>query len=151
MTCDPEEADAETLDRRAFLRLLSATVAVASAEACTRAPAKRVVPYGNPPPEVTPGVPSHYATARVLDGYATGLVVTSREGRPTKVEGNPLHPASLGATSALDQASVLDLYDPSRARAPRLRGEARTWDAFFEAFSHVGDGLHIVMEPTSSP
>ena len=109
----------DELTRRDFLKLLGASIALAGLDGCTRIPAEKILPYVTQPPEVTPGVPLHYATSMVLDGYATGLVVESHEGRPTKVEGNPDHPASLGAAGILEQASVLQLYDPDRARAVR--------------------------------
>jgi molybdopterin-containing oxidoreductase family iron-sulfur binding subunit len=142
----------EAVSRRGFLGLLSATLSLAGAAGCTRAPAGRIVPYDDPPPEVTPGVASHYATAAVRDGYATGLVVESHEGRPTKVEGNPEHPASLGASGLFEQASVLGLYDPSRARTLREGREPRCWDDLVAALATTsGERLHVLMEPTSSP
>jgi Fe-S-cluster-containing dehydrogenase component len=104
---------------------------------------------------VRPGVPSFYATAMVTAGVATGLLVESHEGRPTKVEGNPDHPASLGATGVVEQASVLGLYDPNRARAVRRGAIPDTWRAFARAFARPegdrGRGLHLLLEATSSP
>ncbi|HKO16241.1 MAG TPA: hypothetical protein VJU87_08375, partial [Gemmatimonadaceae bacterium] len=100
------------LSRRSFVRLLGASVALAGLDACTRMPAEKILPYVTPPPELVPGVAQYYATSMVLDGFATGLVVEAHEGRPTKVEGNPDHPASLGAAGVREQASVLQLYDP---------------------------------------
>jgi molybdopterin-containing oxidoreductase family iron-sulfur binding subunit len=134
--------------RREFLSLVG-LVGTAGLAACTRAPRGEIVPYVVQPPEVTPGVPRWYATASVLDGYATGLLVESHEGRPTKVEGNPDHPASLGGTSAFDQASVLSLYDPARGTgswpgAKRALATGR-WRAA------RGEGLTLVMAPVSSP
>src|SRR5919202_985403 len=115
------------MSRRNFLRLLSASAALAGVGACTRRPAEKILPYVSRPPELTPGIPLHYATSMVLGGYATGLLVESHEGRPTKVEGNPEHPASLGAAGVYEQASVLQLYDPHRARAVRRGNRATTW------------------------
>jgi molybdopterin-containing oxidoreductase family iron-sulfur binding subunit len=102
-----EPPDEASLGRREALKLLGASVMLAGAAGCARAPRGKIVPYGIQPPEVTPGVAQHYATAMSLDGYATGLIVESHEGRPTKIEGNPDHPASLGATGVLEQASIL--------------------------------------------
>ena len=77
------------------------------------------------PPNIIPGLPNFYSTANVLDGYATGVVVKHQMGRPIKVEGNPQHPASLGATDVFAQAQVLDFYDPDRAWAITAHGLPR--------------------------
>jgi Fe-S-cluster-containing dehydrogenase component/anaerobic selenocysteine-containing dehydrogenase len=150
----------DDLTRRAFLKLLGASIALAGLDGCTRIPGEKILPYVTQPPELTPGSPLHYATSMVLDGYATGLVVESHEGRPTKVEGNPDHPASLGAAGILEQASVLQLYDPDRARAVRYGNATSTWQAFAAAVTPAalrqrvgarGAGLALLLEPTSSP
>src|SRR5439155_27130172 len=106
----------DQLSRRMFFKLAGAAVTAAGLAACSSRPARELRPYANQPPELTPGVPLHYATALVEDGFATGVIVASQDGRPTKVEGNPDHPASLGATRAIEQAAVLSLFDPQRAR-----------------------------------
>src|SRR3954454_10100375 len=121
------EETRDPIARRELLKLMGAAFGLAGLSACTRAPRQEIVPYVVQPPEVTPGRPRFYATAATLDGYATGILVESHEGRPTKVEGNPDHPASLGASSIYEQASVLGLYDPQRARSTKLRGRATTW------------------------
>src|SRR5665647_690598 len=98
------------------MQLLAASAGLAGVSAlagCMEPPRERILPRVEQPPELTPGVPVDYATSMVLDGFATGLVVRTYEARPTKVEGNPEHPASLGATTAYEQASILDLYDPA--------------------------------------
>src|SRR4029079_15450270 len=87
-----------------------------------------IVPYVRPPEEVIPGVPLFFATTMIHAGDAVGLLVESHEGRPIKVEGNPAHPASLGATGIFEQASVLDLYDPARSQAVMQGNEIRGWD-----------------------
>ncbi|MGH7618745.1 MAG: TAT-variant-translocated molybdopterin oxidoreductase, partial [Gemmatimonadaceae bacterium] len=152
--------DDVVLDRRDFLRLAGASLAIAGLDGCTRLPAEHILPYVDSRPEVTPGVAQYYATAMCVDGYATGLIVESHVGRPTKIEGNPDHPASLGASGPLEQASVLQLYDPDRARAARIGASAATWDsvratltpaALRQRVGHGGRGLHILIEPTSSP
>jgi Fe-S-cluster-containing dehydrogenase component/anaerobic selenocysteine-containing dehydrogenase len=152
-----EPPAAGSLGRREALKLLGASVMLSGAAGCSRAPRGKIVPYGVQPPEVTPGVAQHYATAMSLDGYATGLIVESHEGRPTKIEGNPDHPASLGATSVLEQASILSLYDPARAQGLLRRGLPQSWRKLTESLLDVRaanggmDGLHLLLEPTSSP
>src|ERR1041385_3714393 len=113
----PERASEWTdpVGRRRFLKLMGASFALAGLTACTRQPEEYIAPYVRQPEELVPGRPSFFATAMQLNGFATGLVVESHEGRPTKVEGNKDHPASLGAAGVFEQASVLQLYDPHRA------------------------------------
>ncbi|HEY0481142.1 MAG TPA: 4Fe-4S dicluster domain-containing protein [Kofleriaceae bacterium] len=150
-----EPGGLDRLSRRALFKLAGAGAAAAGLAACSSRPAREILPYAGQPPEVTPGIPLHYATALVEDGFATGLLVASREGRPVKVEGNPDHPASLGATRAIDQAAVLSLFDPQRARAVTERGVPAAWPAIermlADATARGGAGLHLVLEPTSSP
>ena len=100
---------------------------------CTRQPPEQILPYVRQPENVVPGRPLFYATAMTLGGRATGLLVESHEGRPTKIEGNPSHPASLGATDAFAQAALLDLYDPDRMRTLTQLGEIFPWSAFIGA------------------
>ncbi len=148
------------LTRRSFLKALGASVALAGLDGCRRMPAEKIIPFVIQPPEFTPGIPVHYATSMVLDGYATGLVVEAHEGRPTKIEGNPSHPASFGAAGLLEQASLLQLYDPDRASAVRSGHAASMWSAFASAMAPStlrqrigarGAGLALLLEPTSSP
>ena len=113
----------DTPSRRQFLKLMAASFALAGVTACTRQPTEKIAPYVKQPEELIPGIPLFYATAMTLGGYATGLLVESDEGRPTKIEGNPGHPMSLGAASVFHQASVLDLYDPDRARTVLRAGK----------------------------
>jgi MoCo/4Fe-4S cofactor protein with predicted Tat translocation signal len=107
----PEFMTAPT--RRRFLQLMGASMALAGLTGC-RWPQEKITPYAARPKGRVPGTPERYATAMELGGVATGLLVTSYDGRPIKIEGNPTHPASLGATDAFAQASVLELYDPDR-------------------------------------
>jgi Fe-S-cluster-containing dehydrogenase component len=147
----------EGLRRRELLKLLGASVMLAGAAGCERAPRGKIVPYSTQPPEVTPGVAKHYATAMTLGGYATGLLVESHEGRPTKIEGNPDHPASLGATGLFEQASILSLYDPARAQGIFHKGQPKSWRKVIETFGRGTqeggrlEGTHLLLEPTSSP
>jgi MoCo/4Fe-4S cofactor protein with predicted Tat translocation signal len=102
------------MSRRSFMQVLGASAALGGLAAC-QPPREKIVPFVNAPPEDRPGKRFHYATALALDGYATGLLVASADGRPVKVEGNPAHPTSQGAASTWDQGVLLDLYDPERA------------------------------------
>lgn len=159
------QAAATAPDRRQFLRLLGASLALAgvTSTGCRRWPVEEVRPHTSRPEGFTPGVAEHYATAMELDGVATGLLVKSYDGRPIKIEGNPLHPSSLGAASPFAQASVLELYDPDRSRHVWWQASGnrrqRTWDDFqnlatphFQALrNRQGDGLALLTQPTSSP
>src|SRR5438105_4798612 len=116
------------IHRRDFLRLMGASVALAGLGACTKQPLEKIAPYVKQPEQIIAGKPLHFATATTFAGYAQGIVVTSHEGRPTKIEGNPEHPASLGATTVWAQADVLDLYDPDRAQVVTSAGQISTWD-----------------------
>lgn len=117
------EALASPHDRRRVLRLMAAAFAMGGLGACDAgAPGGVLVPAVRMPPNIIPALPNFYSTADVLDGYANGVVVKHQMGRPIKVEGNPLHPASLGATDAFAQAQVLDFYDPDRAWGITVHG-----------------------------
>ncbi len=106
--------------RRRFLQIMGASFALAGAAGC-RWPKENITPYARRPQNRTPGVPVHYATASEREGVATGLLVRSYDGRPIKVEGNPLHPDSLGGAGSLEQAAILELYDPDRSTQARQR------------------------------
>ena len=147
------------VDRRQFLRLMGASLALAGLGACTRQPDEAIVPYVRRPEDIVPGRPLFYATAMELDGYATGLLVESHAGRPTKIEGNPAHPASLGGTDVFAQASILSLYDPDRAQAVTWRGQTRSWDELAAEVRTLmgpileqrGAGLRILTGAVGSP
>src|SRR4029077_11801413 len=117
-----DQGDLTRLKRRHFLTLGSAISALAGIEGCIRRPAEKILPYTVAPEDVSPGVPLHYASVMNRGGEAVGLLVQSYEGRPTKIEGNPDHPASLGSTDLLTQAAIRDLYDADRARGPSHAG-----------------------------
>ena len=109
-------AVAEPRDRRQVLRLMAAALAMGGLGGCDLGqPSGTLIPAVKIPPNIIPALPNFYATAHVLDGYASGVVVKHNMGRPVKVDGNPNHPASLGATDVFAQARVLDFYDPGRA------------------------------------
>jgi molybdopterin-containing oxidoreductase family iron-sulfur binding subunit len=145
--------------RRAFLRLMGASLALAGASACTRQPLEKIVPYVRQPEEIVPGRPLFFATAMPLGGVAIGLLVESHEGRPTKIEGNPLHPGSMGASDVFAQAAILGLYDPDRSKALTDLGEIRPWSAFLGALRAAmtaqqplnGAGVRILTESINSP
>jgi MoCo/4Fe-4S cofactor protein with predicted Tat translocation signal len=122
----------EEIGRREFLRVMGATLAMAALGGCSP-PQTKIVPYVEQPEEMKPDRPLFFATAMTLGGFATGLLVRSNEGRPTKIDGNPSHPASLGATSSLEQAAVLQLYDPDRSRAVLHEGNIETLGALLDA------------------
>ncbi len=148
--------------RRAFLKVMGASLGVAGLAAC-RWPRETILPFAHRPADRIPGVPQQYATAMELGGAALGLLVTSYDGRPIKVEGNPLHPGSRGAASALAQASLLGLYDPDRSKQVLRRDGGQTlvssWDEFaafagphFAALrASRGAGLVVLAEASSSP
>ncbi|WP_269324149.1 4Fe-4S dicluster domain-containing protein [Chondromyces apiculatus] len=137
------------------MKLLGAGLALAGIPGCNVSRVEGILPYIEEPREVTAGVPRFYATSLELDGFATGVLVQSVAGRPTKVDGNPDHPASLGASGVLEQASVLGLYDPSRARGMREGKEPTSWEAVVKRFGGAradrGAGLRFLLLPQSSP
>jgi MoCo/4Fe-4S cofactor protein with predicted Tat translocation signal len=150
---------ADPVGRREFLKLMGASLALAGLTSCTSQPSDKIVPYSRAPEDVIPGKPLFFATALTLGGCVTGVVVESHEGRPTKIEGNPLHPGSLGATDTFAQASILTLYDPDRSKVALRAGTPNTWNAFTaELGARVesgkqpqGGGLRILTETVVSP
>ncbi len=147
------------VDRRSLLKVMAASLAMAGAAACTKQPKELIVPYVRQPENVIPGIPLFYATAMPTGGYARGLLVESHLNRPTKIEGNPDHPASLGSTTIFEQASILNLYDPDRSETVLHEGRLSTWSEFTGAFSteaqslaaRKGEGLAILTGATTSP
>ncbi len=147
------------LDRRQAVKLMGASIALAGLAGCARHATERIVPYVVAPETALPGRPNYYATAMPVEGFARGIVVESNLGRPTKIEGNPDHPESLGATDAMTQAAILALYDPDRSRQPRRGGQPSDWPTFESEWATRraalikanGAGLALLTEPTSSP
>ena len=147
--------------RREFMQLVGGTLALAGVGtlAGCKDPPDNVAAYNLKPADVIPGRPLHYATALTHGGYATGVLVTAWEGRPTKVEGNPEHPVSRGATSTLDQAEILSLYDDERAREIKEHGAGKAWIGFCRTLTQHLDGLKsdggarlaFLVEPSGSP
>ncbi len=153
-----------SLDRRRFLQLMAASMALGGLTggltACGPEPNPRqLLPYVEQPPGIVPGRSRYYATATTLDGYATGVLVASQMGRPIKIEGNPDHPASLGAASAQMQATILGLYDPRRAQSVIGHGQIDSWEGFVTALfdrrerlmAHHGEGLRLLTGTLTSP
>jgi MoCo/4Fe-4S cofactor protein with predicted Tat translocation signal len=149
----------DDFSRRGFLKTMGASLALAGLTGCTRMPNTEIVPYVRQPENVIPGRPKFYATAFTLGGYASPILVESHLFRPTKVEGNPEHPASLGGTDVYAQASILDLYDPDRAQNITYMGDVRSWNAFMDAVRGPvsvergisGGGVRILTQTVSSP
>ena len=146
------------VDRRDFMKLLGASLALAGLTSCVRPyRQEKIVPYVKAPEELIPGVPVHYASALTQGGFAKGVLVENHQGRPTKIEGNPDHPASLGTTDAIMQAATLALYDPDRAQITINSGNPSTYTDFVETLTGtlggIGDGagLHILTETITSP
>lgn len=149
----------DALGRRQFLQLMGASLGLAGLSACTKQPVEKIYPYVKAPEELVPGQPLYFATALPLGGFGRGVLVESHMGRPTKVEGNPDHPSSLGATDIFAQADILTLYDPDRSQAVRFAGVIRPWSAFvdiaqreFERLgAKKGSGFRILTETVTSP
>ncbi len=149
----------DSLDRRGFLRLMGASLALAGLSGCGRAPEETIVPYVKNPEGLTLGKPLFYATAMTFGADAMGLLVESHEGRPTKIEGNPDHPSSLGATDAFAQAAVLGLYDPDRSQVVTHLGEISSWGTFQAEATAIatalkaqgGAGLRLLSGSVTSP
>jgi MoCo/4Fe-4S cofactor protein with predicted Tat translocation signal len=149
----------DSVSRRGFLKVMGASLGLAGMTGCVRLPLEPIVPYVRQPENVIPGRPMFYATACTLGGYASPLLVESHLGRPTKVEGNDQHPASLGGTDIFAQASILGLYDPDRSQTVVSMGDQRSWQAFLGAIrgplsaqkALQGAGIRILTPTISSP
>ena len=147
------------VSRRSFLKMAAASLALAGLTACTKQPVRSILPYVKQPEELVPGEPLFYATSMQFGGYATGVLAKSREGHPIKVDGNPEHPASFGASSIWMQASLMDLYDPDRSQAFIYNGEMSTWTDLINELNAVmreheadqGAGLRFLTETVTSP
>ena len=149
----------DSVSRRGFLKLMGASMALAGMTACTKQPLEPIVPYVKQPEETIPGRPLFYATAFTLSGYASPVLVESHLYRPTKIEGNDQHPASLGGTDIFAQASILGMYDPDRSQTTTYLGDVRTIEDFRNAIrgplnvqkALQGAGIRILTPTISSP
>jgi MoCo/4Fe-4S cofactor protein with predicted Tat translocation signal len=154
----PENTAAGT-SRRAFLQLSSASLALAGLTACTRQPIEKIVPYVEQPEQVVPGRPLFFATTLLAGGYGVGVLAESHEGRPTKIEGNTEHPASLGSTDMFAQAAILELYDPARSQVVLHDGSAAMLSTFLVAVGELmrakqasgGQGVRLLTGAATSP
>jgi len=152
-----QSKDGET--RRHFLQIMAASFVLAGLSGCGTQSAKQIVPYRQQPEDLIPGKPLFYATAVTLNGVASGVLVESNMGRPTKVEGNPDHPSSLGATDIFSQAAILSLYDPQRSQSVLNQNRISTWSDFTTALAPVlaeqeskqGAGLRVLTGAVTSP
>ena len=157
----PQHAETweDGLSRRNFIKIMGASLALAGLSGCVIQPAEKIVPYVRQPEEIIPGKPLYFATAMTLGGVATGLLAKSNEGRPTKLEGNPEHSGSLGATDVFAQASLLDMYDPDRSQQVTRLGNPTTWQNFMTAIRSATDenrgnggaGIRFLTETVTSP
>jgi MoCo/4Fe-4S cofactor protein with predicted Tat translocation signal len=154
----PNDPDTK-FDRRDLLKVMAASAAFAGLSGCTKLPTQKIVPYVRQPEEIVPGKPLFYATATTLGGVATGILVESHMGRPTKIEGNPDHPGSLGAADSFSQASILGLYDPDRSQAEIHDGRIGSWAAFQDELATAlgaekgtgGAGVRLLTGTVTSP
>ncbi|HEY2828198.1 MAG TPA: TAT-variant-translocated molybdopterin oxidoreductase [Pirellulales bacterium] len=158
----PDQAGQWTdpVTRRQFLMLMGASLALSGLAGCSpQPPVGKIMPYTQQPEQMVLGKPLFFATAMTLGGAVTGLLVKSHEGRPTKIEGNPDHPASLGAADPFAQAAILGLYDPDRSQSITHQGLPSSWSAAQLALraaleklkSNQGRGLRIITDTVVSP
>ena len=148
-------------ERRQFLKLMAASLALAGLSGCDDPPDGRSeeVPYVKNPLRALPGTTLHYASVTMVDGFANGVLVTTIDGRPYKIEGNPQHPWSRGGTDIFGQAAILDLWDPARSETVRHLGEASNWQTvrgmtlgrFAALKAGGGDGFRLLTGPVTSP
>ncbi|MEP6945502.1 MAG: TAT-variant-translocated molybdopterin oxidoreductase [Acidobacteriota bacterium] len=153
-----EEWD-NSLSRRNFVKVMGASLALAGVGGCVIQPPEKIVPYVRPQEGMLPGKPNFFATSMSIGGVAAGLLAKSFEGRPIKVEGNPDHPGSRGATDILSQASILGMYDPDRSQEILFRGSQKSWAGFMaevrasidENRKDGGAGIRFLTETITSP
>ena len=147
-------------ERRGFLKLMAASFALGGLTACGAGGGRDYeVPYVKQPERIVPGTDLSYASSALFDGFGNGILVTTRNGRPLKIEGNPEHPWSRGGTDVLAQASVLGLYDPFRSQAVQHLGRPSSWAAFRSELQAQrpawraggGEGLALLSGPVTSP
>ena len=148
----------DEIDRRGVLKLMAASAAMAGLSACTKLPTEKIVPYVKPPEQIIPGRPLFYATSLVQSGVATGVLVESHTGRPTKIEGNSEHPGSLGGSDVFSQAAILQFWDPDRSQSVLHEGRVSTWSDFAAEMGNRrtrltprGGGMRLLTETVTSP
>ncbi len=148
----------EGASRRDFLKLMSASMALAGLSGCVKMPLEPIIPYVRQPQEIILGKPLFFASAMPFGAYGTPVLVESHEGRPTKIEGNPEHPAGRGS-DVFAQAAILDMYDPDRSQTVTYLGDIHTWGDYMAALrgplnsqkAVKGGGLRILSRTIGSP
>ncbi len=148
-----------TFDRRTLLKIMAASLALSGLSACKGEEDEEALAYVEAPEGVTVGIAKWFATAVIFGGYAQPILGKTFTGRPVKLEGNPDHPVSGGATDAFTQAALLGLYDPGRSQTPLHLGKPADWDAFdaemaaraSELDKVEGEGFRLLTAPFSSP
>jgi molybdopterin-containing oxidoreductase family iron-sulfur binding subunit len=154
-TALPQLAALAPMDRRRFIKLLGASLALAGLAACSSPPQEQLVPWLRQPEGMAADTARFYASALACAGDVCGVLVETHMGRPTKIEGNPAHPASLGGSAPALQAAVLELWDPDRSQTPLHRGVAATWDELFGELATLstadGRGLRVLSGAIVSP
>lgn len=149
----------DSVNRRTFLKMMGASLALAGVTGCTYQPRQYIAPFDRAPQNRVPGVALYYASSVSIGGYGAGVLVKSHDGRPTKIEGNPRHPASLGATDIFTQASLLQMYDPDRSQQVLERGQPSSYNNFLSVLGNAmtgqaasgGAGLRLLSETITSP
>jgi MoCo/4Fe-4S cofactor protein with predicted Tat translocation signal len=149
----------DPVSRRGFLKVMSASLALAGLSGCTKQPDEPIYPYVKEPEDLVLGRPVYFATAMPFNTGAVPLLVKTDAYRPIKVDGNPEHPVNRGSSDPLSQGSLLDLYDPDRSQRVINRGEVREFAAFLAAFRAMlsdkkasgGTGLYILSDTVTSP
>ncbi len=149
----------DPVSRRGFLKLMGASMAMAGLAGCTKQPDEPIYPYVKAPEDLILGKSMYFATAYPSAAGALPLLVKSDAFRPIKVDGNPDHSYNKGTSDAYAQGTLLDLYDPDRAKKTTYRGDNRQWTEFMETWrskliaakSNGGDGLALLSATVTSP
>jgi len=149
--------------RRSFVGLLGASTAIAGLTGCVRKPVEHILPFAKRPEDMIPGASLYYSSGFQAGGSVFGILVEATDGRPIKIEGNPKHSASQGATDVWAQASVLSLYDTDRSQFPQAQMDGELvpsdWDSASEGIDEIlgaarkagGKGMAVVIPWTVSP
>lgn len=155
----PERRGIPDINRRDVLKLMGGAMAIAgiSAAGCRYEPVRKIVPFVRQEPGAVAGAKKQYATMATSYGYAVGLLVTQVDGRPIRIDGNPMHPASRGSLNAQLQAEILNVYDPDRLKMPQYQNDPASWkDAYKSLIDAIeetkdGTGVSILMQEDGSP
>ena len=149
-----EHHEDSNVSRRNFISLVAASVALAGLEGCKK-PVQKIIPYVDAEIGTIPGIPKYYASTMPFKNNAIGVLIENHDERPVKVEGNEKHPTSLGKSNTFSQATVLDMYDPDRARGVKLDGKKVAWSDYVKYAQSIhdsnGEGLAVLLQESSSP